>query len=132
MGKYLKVVLPPSFQRGVHCDVVVTVNGKQSSKTLKVIKVGKSFINFMEIDRPNRKNIFRKIKMKEIYNLDVIDSASGEQVVRKVFLIPNFIPMKTESAWSNTGQSTPRPYQRIAYSNHSKGWSSNAPQYRNT
>lgn len=100
MGKTLKIVFPPSFEKGVHCDVVVTINGTQNSKTLKVIRIGKTYVSFIEVDRPNRKNIFRKVYKRDISHIECITTASDVETVKKVFLIPDFLPSKVESPWS--------------------------------
>ncbi len=56
-----KVILPDSFVKGLICKVHVSLNGKKSSKELKVCSVKARSVIFMEVDKANRQNIFRKV-----------------------------------------------------------------------
>jgi hypothetical protein len=126
--------LPESFAKGLICKVHVSLNGKQSCKELKVCSVKARSIIFIEIDKANRQNIFRKVDKKDIVNFK--PTAICEITVRD-----GILPVKWESAWDSIGQPTHTVQIRgrgLAsqfskhFSNHSKGWSSNAPQYRST
>ena len=112
------VELSDSFQKGVIVSVKVVVGDKSSTKTgLKITNLNKKTMTVMEVDRTNKKNIFRKF-----LRTDIVYIAGFELTLRK-----DVLPRKEESDWNSIGQGG---YQRRAYSNHSKGWSSNAPQYR--
>lgn len=112
------VELPDSFQKGTIVSVEVSVGNKTSEKTgLKITNLNKKTVTVMEVDRVNKKNIFRKFLRTDIVKIEGL-----ELTLRK-----DVLPRRQESAWDSIGQGG---YQRRAYSNHSKGWSSNAPQYR--
>jgi len=112
------VELSDSFQKGVIVSVKVVVGDKSSLKEgLKITNLNKKTMTVMEVDRTNKKNIFRKF-----LRTDIVYIAGFELTLRK-----DVLPRKEESDWGSIGQCR---YQRRAYSNHSKGWSSNAPQYR--
>ncbi len=68
MSKFKKdwVDLPESFVKGLIVDVEVSVNGKTDTKQLKLCTVKAQSILFMEVDKVNRKNIFRKVKRRDI------------------------------------------------------------------
>lgn len=122
MAKSKKVIvaLPSEIQKG--SIVSVEVVGKGGAKAgLKVVRLTKRYVSVMEIDRPNRKNIFRKFLLTDV--VEVGNTESHQFLIK--FANPPF--SKEESGWDSIGQGG---YQRPAYSNHSKGWSSNAPQYR--
>jgi hypothetical protein len=123
------VQLPDSFIKGLICKVHVSLNGKAGTKELKVCMVKARSITFIEVDRENRQNIFRKVDRKDI--VEFRPTAICEITVRD-----GILPVKWESAWDSIGQPSPmvQSYGRFAqaakpFSNHSKGWSSNAPQY---
>jgi hypothetical protein len=117
------VELSDSFQKGVIVSVKVVVGNNTSTKTgLKITNLNKKTMTVMEVDRPNKKNIFRKFLRTDIVHIE-----GFELTLRK-----DVLPRKEESDWNSIGQGG---YQRRGwrtYSNHSKGWSSNAPQYRST
>lgn len=102
--------------------VVIPVNGNPFSMNLKVCRVKVRSVLFIEVNKSERKNIFRKapMKMLNFFNGSSITFKEGTTLT------------KWESSWDTIGSPTfgytPRPF----YSNHSKGWSSNAPQYRRT
>jgi hypothetical protein len=130
--KQLAIQLPDSFIKGLVCKVHVSLNGKTGTKELKVCSVKARSITFIEVDRENRQNIFRKVDRKDIVNFK--PTAICEITVRD-----GILPVKWESAWDSIGQPTQQIRGRgLAsqfskhFSNHSKGWSSNAPQYRST
>ena len=51
---------------GQMVHVVVSKDGKKGTKILKVCKVKARSVLFIEVDRENRKNIFRKVSNKDI------------------------------------------------------------------
>lgn len=123
MARAKKVIdwkeLSDDFKKGTVVSVKVAVGDKSSVKdTLKITNLNKKTVTVMEVDRVNRKNIFRKF-----LRTDIVDISGYELTLRK-----DVLPRKEESSWDSIGQGVSR-YQRRAYSNHSKGWSSNSPQY---
>ena len=116
------VVLPDSFYKGLICKVHVSLNGKKATKELKVCMVKARSITFMEVDRVNRQNIFRKVDRTDIVGFS--PTAICEITVRD-----GILPVKWESAWDSIGQpsNSVQSYGRFAtaakpFSNHSKGW----------
>ena len=106
---------------GKFVSVVVSVNGKTASMELKVCKANSRNVLFIEIDKPNRKNIFRKVSPKDIEKVDDTFVKMKDGVV----LSKN----KWESEWDSIGNPTPMSLNnriKPQYSNRSKGW---APQY---
>jgi hypothetical protein len=91
------VVLPDSFIKGLICKVHVSLNGKVGTKELKVCMVKTRSITFIEIDRENRQNIFRKVDRKDI--VEFRPFAICEITVRD-----GILPVKWESAWDSIGQ----------------------------
>ena len=109
-------------------DVVVSKNGKIGTKPLKVCKVKARSVLFIEVDRENRKNIFRKFNKKNIEKV-------GQKTDGGTFVLiqDGILPDKWESAWDTIGARpsfayTPRPH----YSNHSKGWAPKLPSTTNS
>ena len=47
-------------------EVIVSKNGKVASKNLKVCKVNSRSILFIEVDKVNRKNTFRKLRLRTL------------------------------------------------------------------
>jgi hypothetical protein len=126
------IQLPESFYKGLICKLHVSLNGKKGTKELKVCMVKARSITFIEVDKVNRQNIFRKVDRKDIVGFS--PTAICEITVRD-----GILPVKWESLWDDIGTFSPsvKSYGRFAqaakpFSNHSKGWSSNAPQYRST
>jgi len=120
--KQLPIQLPDSFIKGLVCKVHVSLNGKTGTKELKVCSVKARSITFIEVDRENRQNIFRKVDRKDIVNFK--PTAICEVTVRD-----GILPVKWESAWDSIGQpsNSVKSYGRFAtaakpFSNHSKGW----------
>ncbi len=115
---------------GQMVHVVVSKDGKKGTKFLKVCKVKARSVLFIEVDKENRKNIFRKVKMNDITPIGLIGEYPAFSIKQGV------LPDKWESDWDNIGNFsrmaagsfgyTPRPN----YSNHSKGWASNAAHFR--
>jgi hypothetical protein len=107
------IQLPDSFYKGLICKVHVSLNGKKATKELKVCMVKARSITFMEVDRANRQNIFRKVDRKDIVGFS--PTAICEIIVRD-----GILPVKWESAWDAIGVRptfgyTPRPnYGRMA------------------
>jgi hypothetical protein len=89
--------LPDSFIKGLICKVHVSLNGKVGTKELKVCMVKTRSITFIEIDRENRQNIFRKVDRKDI--VEFRPFAICEITVRD-----GILPVKWESAWDSIGQ----------------------------
>jgi hypothetical protein len=126
------IQLPESFYKGLICKIHVSLNGKKATKELKVCMVKARSITFIEVDKANRQNIFRKVDRKDIVGFS--PTAICEITVRD-----GILPVRWESAWDSIGQpsNSVKSYGRFAqaakpFSNHSKGWSANAPQYRST
>ena len=122
--------LPEGFVKGLICKVHVSLNGKKDVKELKVSMVKARSITFIEVDRVNRQNIFRKVDRKDI--VDFSPTAICEITVRD-----GILPVKWESSWDSIGQpTTPFPhkpgYGRITFSNHSKGWAPKLPSTTNS
>jgi hypothetical protein len=114
------VELSDSFQKGTIVSVKVVIGDKTSTKTgLKITNLNKKTVTVMEVDKANRKNIFRKFLRTDIVQIEGFDLTLRKDV----------LPRKEESSWDSIGQPRYRVVTR-SYSNHSKGWSSNAPQYR--
>jgi hypothetical protein len=126
------VVLPDSFIKGLICKVHVSLNGKVGTKELKVCMVKTRSITFIEVDRENRQNIFRKVDRKDI--VDFKPTAICEITVRD-----GILPVKWESAWDSIGQPTQQIRGRgLAsqfskhFSTHSKGWAPKLPSTTNS
>ena len=105
---------------GKFVDVIVSKNGKIGTKSLKVCKVKARSVLFIEVDKENRKNIFRKFKSKDIEKV-------GTKTDGGTFVLieDGILPDKWESAWDSIGNFsrmaagsfayTPRPnYGRMA------------------
>ena len=117
---------------GQMVNVVVSKSGKQGVKSLKVCKVKARSVLFIEVDKTNRINTFRKFNRKDI-ELQGTDSLTGNAIF---YIKEGVLPDKWESDWDNIGNFsrmaagsfayTPRP----TYSNHSKGWASNGAHFR--
>ena len=121
------VQLPDSFVNGLICKVHVSQNGKTATKELKVCTVKVRSITFIEVDRKNRKNIFRKVNRKNIVKF--ISTAICEITIRD-----GVLPDKWESSWDAIGTTTPggNAYGQKHYSNHSKGWAPKLPSTTNS
>lgn len=120
--KKVYVSLPDSFYKGLICKVHVSLNGKKATKELKVCMVKSRSITFMEVDKVNRQNIFRKVDRTDIVGFS--PTAICEITVRD-----GILPVKWESSWDSIGQpsNSVQSYGRFAtaakpFSNHSKGW----------
>lgn len=116
--KQLPIQLPDSIYKGLICKVHVSLNGKQSCKELKVCSIKARSITFIEVDRANRQNIFRKVDRKDIVGFS--PTAICEITVRD-----GILPVRWESAWDSIGQPSPMSLNnriKPQFSNHSKGW----------
>jgi hypothetical protein len=103
------IQLPDSFYKGLICKLHVSLNGKKGTKELKVCMVKARSITFIEVDKVNRQNIFRKVDRKDIVGFS--PTAICEITVRD-----GILPVKWESAWDSIGQpsSNVRSYGRFA------------------
>jgi hypothetical protein len=122
------VQLPDSFIRGLIVNVHVSLNGKTGTKQLKVCMVKTRSITFIEVDRENRRNIFRKVDRKDI--VEFRPTAICEITIRD-----GILPVKWESAWDSIGQPSQMSLNnRIKphFSNHSKGWAPKLPSTTNS
>ncbi len=122
------IQLPDSFVKGLICKVHVSLNGKTASKELKVCSVKARSITFIEVDRANRQNIFRKVDRKDV--VEFRPTAICEITVRD-----GILPVKWESSWDSIGKLSPMSFNnRIKphFSNHSKGWAPTLPSTTNS
>jgi hypothetical protein len=99
-------------------DVIVSKNGKVGTKSLKVCKANSRSVLFIEVDKENRKNTFRKFKVK---NVEKVGTKTDGGTF--VLIEDGVLPDKWESLWDVIGTSPAPSYARPYYSNHSKGWS---------
>jgi hypothetical protein len=112
------VQLPDSFVKGLIVNVQVSLNGKMGTKQLKVCMVKARSITFIEVDRENRQNIFRKVERKDI--VEFKPTAICEIIVRD-----GILPVKWESSWDSIGQPSQMSLNAKitpAYSKRSNGW----------
>ena len=112
------VQLPDSFVKGLIVKVHVSVNGKTDVKELKVCTVKARTISFIEVDRTNRKNIFRKLRRRDIIEF-------RPTAICSIKIRENVLPTKWESSWDSIGQvsqSVGNQFGKRSFSNHSKGW----------
>jgi hypothetical protein len=98
-------------------DVIVSKNGKVGTKSLKVCKANSRSVLFIEVDKENRKNTFRKFKVK---NVEKVGTKTDGGVF--VLIEDGVLPDKWESSWDAIGTNPTPSYARPHYSNHSKGW----------
>jgi len=113
-------------------NVVVGKDGKVASKILKVCKVKVRSVLFIEVDKVNRKNIFRKVSREDIAFVGMVESKLVNPELMSIYLKENILPTKWESDWDSIGQPSQMSLnQRITphFSNHSKGW---APKLQST
>jgi hypothetical protein len=108
-------------------DVIVSKNGKVGAKSLKVCKANSRSVLFIEVDKENRKNTFRKFKIK---NVEKVGTKTDGGTF--VLIEDGVLPDKWESSWDaiNTNPVKMSAYGRKHYSNHSKGWASNGAHFR--
>jgi hypothetical protein len=91
------VQLPDSFIKGLIVNVHVSLNGKKGTKQLKVCMVKTRSITFIEVDRENRQNIFRKVDRKDIVGF-------RPTAICEITIRDGILPVKWESAWDSIGQ----------------------------
>lgn len=104
---------------GQMVHVVVSKDGKKGTKILKLCKVKARSVLFIEVDKENRKNIFRKVEKKDIQTTGMIGDSPFLYVKEGV------LPEKWESYWDSMGQPSPMSLNnriKPKFSNHSKGW----------
>jgi hypothetical protein len=122
------VQLPDSFHKGLIVKVNVSKGDKKSSKELKVCTVKTRSITFMEVDRENRKNIFRKVNRKDIVDF-------RPTAICEITIIDGVLPDRWESSWDSIGQPTQMSLNnriKPQFSNHSKGWAPKLPSTTNS
>jgi len=90
------IQLPEEFTRGLICKVNVSLNGKSATKQLKVCMVKARSITFIEVDKVNRKNIFRKVDRKDIVNFK-------PTAICEITVMDGILPVKWESDWDSIG-----------------------------
>lgn len=117
---------------GQMVEVIVSKNGKIGSKTIKVCKVKTRSVLFIEVDKPNRKNIFWKVDRKHIEKVG--EKTTGEPFM---LMIDGYLlsTNKWESNWDSIGQTSPMSLNnriRPHFSNHSKGWAPKLPSTTNS
>ena len=117
----MKNLVPTKFDSlaaGVFGNVVVSKNGKTGTKFLKLCKLNSRTILFIEVDKENRVNTFRKFKVKDITELGYDENNVLTYIVKD-----GVMPDKWESSWDTIGSYSPavQKYGKF-YSNHSKGW----------
>ena len=105
---------------GKMVHVVVSKGGKSATKSLKVCKVKARSVLFIEVDKTNRINTFRKFNRKDI-ELQGTDSLTGNAIF---YIKDGVLPDKWESSWDAIGSFSPSVQQNYGkhYSNRSKGW----------
>ena len=117
---------------GQMVHVVVSKDGKKGTKILKVCKVKARSVLFIEVDKENRKNIFRKVAKKDITPIGLI----GE--FQCLSIKDGVLPEKWESEWDSIGNFSRMAAGSFAYtnrpiySNHSKGWAPKLPSTTNS
>jgi hypothetical protein len=110
-------------------EVIVSKNGKVASKNLKVCKVNSRSVLFIEVDKINRKNTFRKFKVKNVEKVGT-KTDGGTFVLIEDAIMPD----KWESSWDsiNTNPVKMSPYTRKYFSRHSQGWAPTLPSTTNS
>lgn len=114
---------------GQMVHVVVSKDGKKGTKILKVCKVKARSVLFIEVDKPNRKNIFRKVEKKDIETTGMIGDSPF------LYVKDGVLPTKWESDWDSIGSFSPMTvasFGRRTFSNHSKGWAPKLPSTTNS
>jgi hypothetical protein len=128
--KQLPIQLPDSIYKGLICKVHVSLDGKKSCKELKVCSIKARSITFIEVDKANRQNIFRKVDRKDIVGF-------SPTAICEITIRDGILPVRWESAWDSIGQpTTPFPhkpgYGKITFSKHSQGWAPKLPSTTNS
>jgi len=99
---------------GQMVHVVVSKDGKTGTKILKVCKVKARSVLFIEVDKENRKNIFRKVANKDITTMGMIGDSPF------VYVKEGVIPEKWESSWDSMGSFSPKVQSYGRFSTASK------------
>ncbi len=73
-------------------NVVVGKDGKVASKILKVCKVKVRSVLFIEVDKVNRKNIFRKVSREDIAFVGMVESKFVNPELMSIYLKENILP----------------------------------------
>jgi hypothetical protein len=108
-------------------EVIVSKNGKVASKNLKVCKVNSRSVLFIEVDKVNRKNTFRKFKVKNVEKVGT-KTDGGTFVLIEDAIMPD----KWESSWDSIGSNPTPSYARPFYSRRSQGWAPKLPSTTNS
>ncbi len=108
-------------------EVIVSKNGKVASKNLKVCKVNSRSVLFIEVDKINRKNTFRKFKVKNVEKVGT-KTDGGTFVLIEDAIMPD----KWESSWDSIGSNPTPSYARTFYSRRSQGWAPKLPSTTNS
>jgi hypothetical protein len=122
------IELPESFVKGLIVNVHVSKDGKVGTKQLKVCSVKARSVLFIEVDKENRKNTFRKVNRKDI--VEFRPTAICEIKVRD-----GVLPEKWESSWDAIGSYSPMTQSKFGtrhFSNHSNGWAPKLPSTTNS
>ena len=96
---------------GKMVHVVVSKDGKKGTKILKVCKVKARSVLFIEVDKENRKNIFRKVAKKDLTSLGMIGDSPF------VYVKDGVLPEKWESEWDSIGNFSRMAVGSFAYTN---------------
>lgn len=126
MSNYVQ--LPDSFYKGLICKVHVSKEGKKSCKELKVCSVKARSITFIEVDRVNRKNIFRKLKRTDVVGF-------SPTAICEITIRDGILPDKWESSWDSIGQFSPsvgNSFGRKPFISRSMGWAPKLPSTTNS
>lgn len=131
----MKNVIPfpfENFPAGAMATVVVSKGGKEGVKTLKVCKIKARSVLFIEVDKVNRVNTFRKFKTKDI-ELYGKDELTGNIIF---YIKEGILPDKWESYWDviSTNPVKMSAWTRThgTFSRHSQGWAPKLPSTTNS
>jgi hypothetical protein len=120
-----------SLPAGVIGNVVVSSNGKSGTKLLKLTKLNSRSILFIEVDKVNRINTFRKFKVKDILELGYDVNNTVTYIIKD-----GVLPDKWESPWDsislNPVKMSPWVRQHGTFSKHSRGWAPTLPSTTNS
>lgn len=131
MKQKYAVMLPDNFVKGVLCKVWVSLNGKVDAKLLKVCSIKARSVIFIEVDKDNRQNIFRKVDRADIVTYRCYPSLDAHEIIVKA----GILPVRWESSWDSIGQPSPavaNSFGRRSFSKHSQGWAPKLPSTTNS
>ena len=115
---------------GQMVHVVVSKDGKKGTKLLKVCKVKARSVLFIEVDKENRVNTFRKFNRKDINPMGMIGDSQCFYVTDGV------LPEKWESSWdaisTNPVKMSAWTRKHGTFSRHSQGWAPKLPSTTNS